>query len=698
MNIQIPELEHKYINLYDTQEEYEADKERYEEVNYSIVKNPQATEDNYSEFQYSTRTTNNDNQVMAKYWDSETPNLWAGLKIIWGYFGWQETTIELLGETLTGGNFYNAGKNMTTVLSIPDGDTLQHIDNFTYNLYDKTTHIFPIKEIQQFDTSNIKSAMNFVFPRLSNDCTLKQLEWNSVLRAVMNYIKPTGPLQFNSAKYLNLVLLSSYEYYAPNIEYEIIQYYIPYQEVINVTVNNATEVNPICTNFGLTTTEAVYTDTQVINITIPKSNNIKTTYGSYDTDTFTFTPRSLNFNNDSNQILNLSLSTISNGEQDTDIQINITDLNDYDDNGYSLIKVNRPSTINLTLSESYKFYVSTISGMLNNIPISQLRREDSCEALYNNCSFYCPIEIDLYSDYIEGSPICTKERYILHNCDLTRINKITLHHLNKVDNLIIRQGNVSQDFVWDINFDQSCIYRKVQLEITNLTHLIDDFHINVLGQNPSEYRGVSSIFKSSNIDYSNSNSYVNIIPYIKNDSNTCEISIMLDTTNYSPRNMRVYVNKDLINIYDYWDIQFTDTQKFELDINIISNSNTYIDISEFNVYDTFCYLNEDNVKQSLVTENADIYIIGRNPSLNISSSVEHALLGYASGLYQVSIRNASSMDLNEFVQNILDTDTNYKFISNGSSLSLLRTQYDQIPTDQQTSLLEHFGSLNIIDT
>ena len=61
MNIQIPELEHKYINLYDTQEEYEADKERYEEVNYSIVKSPQATEDNYSEFQYSTRTTNNDN-------------------------------------------------------------------------------------------------------------------------------------------------------------------------------------------------------------------------------------------------------------------------------------------------------------------------------------------------------------------------------------------------------------------------------------------------------------------------------------------------------------------------------------------------------------------------------------------------------------------------------------------------------------
>ena len=228
MNIQIPELEHKYINLYDTQEEYEADKERYEEVNYSIVKSPQATEDNYSEFQYSTRTTNNDNQVMAKYWDSETPNLWAGLKIIWGYFGWQETTIELLGETLTGGNFYNAGKNMTTVLSIPDGDTLQHIDNFTYNLYDKTTRIFPIKEIQQFDTSNIKSAMNFVFPGLSNDCTLKQLEWNSVLRAVMNYIKSkVSTICIGLSASMAAFLLSSGEkkmrYILPNSEVMIHQ-------------------------------------------------------------------------------------------------------------------------------------------------------------------------------------------------------------------------------------------------------------------------------------------------------------------------------------------------------------------------------------------------------------------------------------------------------------------------------------------
>lgn len=148
MNIQIPELEHKYINLYDTQEEYEADKSRYEEVNYSIVKSPEATEDNYSEYQYSTRTTNNDNEVMAKYWPIEQPNVYAGLEIIWGYFGWEWIDFEWNGEPLKGGNFYQV-KPMTVVKSIPDGNRLQHINNFLYNLHN-------INEVEYFDTSNIK--------------------------------------------------------------------------------------------------------------------------------------------------------------------------------------------------------------------------------------------------------------------------------------------------------------------------------------------------------------------------------------------------------------------------------------------------------------------------------------------------------------------------------------------------------------
>ena len=138
LDIELPILEHKYIKLYDTQDEYEADKVNYEEVCYSIVKSAEATDDNYSEYQYSIRTTNNDNEVMGKYWDMETLDIYAGLEIIWGYFGWNITTITLLDEKLEGGNFYDTNKKMSIVKSIPDGDRLQHIDYFLYYMNSNT--------------------------------------------------------------------------------------------------------------------------------------------------------------------------------------------------------------------------------------------------------------------------------------------------------------------------------------------------------------------------------------------------------------------------------------------------------------------------------------------------------------------------------------------------------------------------------
>lgn len=162
LDIELPILEHKYIKLYDTQDEYEADKVNYEEVCYSIVKSAEATDNNYSEYQYSIRTTNNDNEVMGKYWDMETIDIYAGLEIIWGYFGWEWIDFEWNGETLKGGNFYVV-KPMTVVKSIPDGNRLQHINDFIKNLNHSIT-------IEEFDTSNIKSAQ-YAFAGISNIVT-----------------------------------------------------------------------------------------------------------------------------------------------------------------------------------------------------------------------------------------------------------------------------------------------------------------------------------------------------------------------------------------------------------------------------------------------------------------------------------------------------------------------------------------------
>lgn len=158
MNININDYipTHKYIRLYEDEEDYNEDVNNHviEECAYSLVnRNNNEIEQEYTP---STRTTNGDNLVKFNYFDKDKINIWAGLSIIWGYFGFQKTTYELDEEQLIGGNFTFI-KPMTVVKEIPDGYTLQHINNFLR--YAPTNSI---TEIQFFDTTNIKSA-SYVF-------------------------------------------------------------------------------------------------------------------------------------------------------------------------------------------------------------------------------------------------------------------------------------------------------------------------------------------------------------------------------------------------------------------------------------------------------------------------------------------------------------------------------------------------------
>lgn len=183
--MELPVLKHKYINTYDTNEEYESDKVNYEEVNYSLVKSELATDKNFSEYQFSIRTTNNDNLKKGKYWSFENINIYAGLDIIWGYFGWQYTDYEYEGEILKGGNF-TITKPMTIVKNIPDGSKLQHINNFLRYANNNS-----INKIEYFDTSNIKIA-SYVFYNITNDCIIDQnilKKWTSLEHIINIFTK-----------------------------------------------------------------------------------------------------------------------------------------------------------------------------------------------------------------------------------------------------------------------------------------------------------------------------------------------------------------------------------------------------------------------------------------------------------------------------------------------------------------------------
>ena len=157
LNVALPELKHKWIKLYDTieqQQEEETDwQNNYEECCVSIVKASNAT-DFIKEYQYSVRTTNNDNEKKGQYSTKETPHYWAGLEIAWGYFGWEYNDYEYNEETLRGGNFFKKIA-CNEVISIPDGTKLQHINNF-FGSQDG------IRRVRSFDVNNIISAENLV--------------------------------------------------------------------------------------------------------------------------------------------------------------------------------------------------------------------------------------------------------------------------------------------------------------------------------------------------------------------------------------------------------------------------------------------------------------------------------------------------------------------------------------------------------
>lgn len=157
LNVALPELKHKWIKLYDTieqQQEEETDwQNNYEECCVSIVKASNAT-DFIEEYQYSVRTTNNDNEKKGQYSTKETPHYWAGLEIAWGYFGWEYNDYEYNEETLRGGNFFKKIA-CNEIISIPDGEKLQHINNF-FGSQDG------IRRVRSFDVNNIISAENLV--------------------------------------------------------------------------------------------------------------------------------------------------------------------------------------------------------------------------------------------------------------------------------------------------------------------------------------------------------------------------------------------------------------------------------------------------------------------------------------------------------------------------------------------------------
>lgn len=148
-------FEHKYIKLFGTQDEYVAARDGrqfLECATAAIIEDRTELNDRY---QYSKRTTNNDDQIQGKYNSLDDMNHYGGLEIIWGYWGWKWEDLEYNGEILKGGHMIKL-KTTYRYPQIYDGYRLQHINNLTSEVSTRLGKVW----IGHFDNSNIISANN----------------------------------------------------------------------------------------------------------------------------------------------------------------------------------------------------------------------------------------------------------------------------------------------------------------------------------------------------------------------------------------------------------------------------------------------------------------------------------------------------------------------------------------------------------
>lgn len=167
-------FEHKYIRRYKTDEDYQEsldNRELEEAVVSAIVSDREELPDTY---QYSTRKTNDDDKVLARFNAEDDIQYFGGLEIIWGYWGWVWNEIEYEGETLQGGHF-DPIKNTTTYPMIQDGYRLQHINNLVQSTPS-------VNEVGYFDASNIVSAVN-AFNKSSAFVYISTYDWPKLKNA-----------------------------------------------------------------------------------------------------------------------------------------------------------------------------------------------------------------------------------------------------------------------------------------------------------------------------------------------------------------------------------------------------------------------------------------------------------------------------------------------------------------------------------
>lgn len=632
LNIEIPKLEHKYIRLYNTEAEYEADKDTYEEVCYSIIKSIEATEDNYNEYQYSTRTTNNDNQVKGKYWNMEVPNMYGGLEIIWGYFGWEWHDFEWNGEILKGGDFYQV-KPMTEVKSIPDGNRLQHINNFLKNIIQNVT------TIHEFDTSNIKSAEYAFYNNDNNNFPNINIDFDFKLPLLEN-------AKFIAHKLNNIPWNNTLE--CPNL---IIANYA-------FAGNKNIQIKPINAGTKVEQVEGMYQNAILSFLDIGKDKEVKTLTlkdlfwdgieescynynGCFKYVDLTNTIINLYF---SHTEKNISINEIFNYINGDNVTINF----DCSENilgftGSNFVNFQEFITyknLNVELSDNFiaknnnnltgKF---TFRGSYKSCPLKKFHNN----VIYNNVYFTTILEtLDLdfcfeKEDYPNNNSVYNQISINIKNKDNSPISLINYKYTNGIIFSIYFENPIQLI----TGIDSNKLYNFFVIT-TNAEKLDDNFYVKC------KYRVVVN---TTNIDYSKYIHTINII-----DSRDYIIEFRIEGSTHTPK---VISNVGLPN-------------------NTISQSITYLDFENCNT--------ENILSTSIVYK------------FNSAPNIINIKIGNCCGNYNFyNCKNIDANDFNDFInkQNWKENWLKIYYIN------IEKVVYDKLNDDTKTKMLELFQTINI---
>lgn len=223
-------FKHKYIRLFDTQEQYQQSLENREIEEAAVIAITDSRENTPDEYQFSHRTTNSDNEILGQYNNVDPVDYFGGLEVIWGYWGWRWYDIQFDGQTLHGGQF-DPIRTTSMYPDIQDGYRLEHINNlcskitqsnFTVGYFDASNIIsadnafsYKVSRIYTYQYPKLKSA-NEMFYELTkkltggNDLYFPELENMETLQQDAYNPENAPILHFGKVNNLNLGKLNKY--------------------------------------------------------------------------------------------------------------------------------------------------------------------------------------------------------------------------------------------------------------------------------------------------------------------------------------------------------------------------------------------------------------------------------------------------------------------------------------------------------